>query len=235
MSEYLNVIFTTIGGTTLAISALSIVLGKIWINRVLTQERATFSRALEGDKSIYSKELEIEKASYSKELESDRATYSKELESEKAEYVKEIENIKNALLQETESHKIKLKKSEFIFEKQFEAATELNILVNEIQPNSNHPDMEYCDYLEIVAGNCSKIQNLIRVFLLKNNTALDSEVSTLLERAIILAERGRVHNPNEQQLNLFSDRQLEDAKSILNNVWKAYELTLKSIKSQVTN
>ena len=45
---------------------------------------------------------------------------------ERAEHNRELEKIRATFFRETESYKIKLKKSEFLFERQFEAASQLN-------------------------------------------------------------------------------------------------------------
>ncbi|OOX38250.1 hypothetical protein BJL83_23575 [Vibrio parahaemolyticus] len=60
------------------------------------------------------------------------------MEHQKAEYARELESIKSTLLKESESYKIKLKKSEFIFEKQHEASSELVALVRKFLPPLLH-------------------------------------------------------------------------------------------------
>lgn len=44
------------------------------------------------------------------------------MERDRAQYEREIESLKSELLRDTESYKVKLRKSEFIFQKEFEAA-----------------------------------------------------------------------------------------------------------------
>jgi len=212
MPDYFNAIVTSVGGTVIVVSALFGWLGKFFINKILTQETAKFSKALEADKSIYSKELE----------------------SEKAAHLKEIEGMKNSLLQETESHKIKLKKSEFIFEKQYEAASDLFALVSEINPKLINLEMDSYDAFEVVARDFPKIEKLIETFLLKNSIVLDSNILLLLEASGRLAERGKfeLNNPAERYI---SDNNIDAAKNIIDNIWKAYSMTIKIIKDQVTN
>ena len=56
------------------------------------------------------------------------------MEVEKAKHVKELERLRNEFVQDTEHYKIKLKKSEFIFQKEFKAASEFNTLIRNILP-----------------------------------------------------------------------------------------------------
>lgn len=53
-----------------------------------------------------------------------------------------IQKEKKKLDEEIESYKVKLKKSEFIFQKEFEAASELVGLIRSFLPKYNHPQMD---------------------------------------------------------------------------------------------
>jgi hypothetical protein len=56
------------------------------------------------------------------------------MEKEKATHARELESLRNQLTQDTESYKVKLKKSEFIFQKEYEAVSEFVLLKRSFLP-----------------------------------------------------------------------------------------------------
>ncbi|WP_444956786.1 hypothetical protein [Microbulbifer sp. ZKSA002] len=111
------------------------------------------------------------------------------MEKEKAQYSKELESIKSSLLKDSESYKIKLKKSEFIFEKQYEAASELVALVRQFLPPLSHPDMDWYEACDEIAHNFKSIIDSLERFLSKHGAILDETPKDLLSNAIALASQ----------------------------------------------
>jgi len=109
------------------------------------------------------------------------------MEQQKADYAKEIESIKSALLKDSESYKIKLKKSEFIFEKQYEASSELVALVRKFLPPLLHQDMDWQEACDEIAKNFESIILDLEKFLSKHGAILDETSKELLSTAIGLA------------------------------------------------
>jgi hypothetical protein len=109
---------------------------------------------------------------------------------ETAEHARELEMLKNKFVQETESYKIKLKKSEFLFEKEFAAASELVALVREIRPRQFFPEMEWADACDLIAMNFSKIENRLDDYLAKHGAVLGKEVADLISKCIGIVAQG---------------------------------------------
>jgi len=106
---------------------------------------------------------------------------------EKAEYAQELESLRNRLTQETESYKIKLKKSEFIFEKEYEATLEFVALKRNFLPTYSHPDMDWYEACDDIAHDFHKIETALGTFLSKHGAVLSSEVKDLLSHSIGVA------------------------------------------------
>lgn len=109
------------------------------------------------------------------------------MEHQKAEYARELESIKSKLLQEAESYKIKLKKSEFIFEKQYEASSELVALVRKFLPPLLHQDMDWHEACDEIAKDFEFIAKELELFLSKHGAILGDSPKDLLSHAIGLA------------------------------------------------
>lgn len=106
---------------------------------------------------------------------------------EKAEYAQELESLRSRLTQDTESYKIKLKKSEFIFQKEYEAASELVALRMRLLPEYRHPDMDWSEVCDEIAHGFSKIEKTLGDYLSKHGAVLNQIVKNLLIHAINIA------------------------------------------------
>ena len=106
---------------------------------------------------------------------------------EKAEYAQELESIKNRLVQDTESHKIKLKKSEFLFQKEFEAASGFVEFRQSILPEHYMPEMDWGDVEEDIANNFDRMEKWLKSFLGSHGAILPNEVKDLIELSIYKA------------------------------------------------
>lgn len=106
---------------------------------------------------------------------------------EKAKFSRDLESLKSELVRENESHKIKLKKSEFIFEKEFKAVSELAVLIKGILPPFRHQDMDWGEACDEIAQNFASIHKVIDNFLSLHGPVLGQDVKVLLSEAGVLA------------------------------------------------
>lgn len=103
----------------------------------------------------------------------------------------EIEKLRNTLLKETESYRLKLKKSEFLFQKEFEAASSFVALFQEIHPGVSDPLMDLHDACDDLALNFSSIEKKLNSFLAKFGAVLLDEERALLLNAISISGYGK--------------------------------------------
>ena len=89
----------------------------------------------------------------------------------------DIEALKTKLTNETESYKTRLKKSEFVFEKEFSAANELASFISELETGYSDPFMDdselFFDHLEISRDEIAK---KLGGFLSRHSAILTAEV-----------------------------------------------------------
>lgn len=110
------------------------------------------------------------------------------MEKEKAEHYLVLESLRNRLTQDTESYKVKLKKSEFIFEKEYEAAFELVSLKRSFLPTYSHPNMDWNEACDEIAHNFHKIETALGSYLSKHGAVLSKEAKDLLSYSIGIAD-----------------------------------------------
>ena len=96
----------------------------------------------------------------------------------------DLEQAKAALLHEVESHKIRLKKSEFLFQKEFEAACSFSAFMRSLLPGFNHPDMEWYEVCDEIAQSFGSIEQKLEQFFSEFSVALTEEERTILSDAI---------------------------------------------------
>ena len=96
---------------------------------------------------------------------------------------KELSDIKDKYQSELEKLKIKLKKSEFIFEREFSAASALVEYHEELIPLSLNPEMHMDDVYEDVAHRFSSVEKWLQAFVSKHGAILPSDVAEQLMMA----------------------------------------------------
>jgi len=106
-------------------------------------------------------------------------------------------SIEAKLSQYFEIHKQKIKNSEFFFQKQFEASQALYKIKSEMMPPYRHPDMDWHEAIQEMAGNLGKTHNSIREFLKSYFTVLSPEVLEKLESAASNADEGSLYGGGE--------------------------------------
>lgn len=150
------------------------------------------------------------------------------MEKEKAEHSQELESLRSRLTQDTESYKIKLKKSEFLFQKEFEAASEFVALKRSFLPTYSHPNMDWYDACDQIAHDLHKIETALSAYLSKHGAVLKSEVKELLSLSIgIAAENG--FEITDQDVPSHVNKAADE---LYNNLEKAEESLLQQVHSQ---
>ncbi|RWX52686.1 hypothetical protein EDI28_26090 [Photobacterium chitinilyticum] len=129
------------------------------------------------------------------------------LEKVKSENAKELEKTKNELLSGTESYKVRLKKSEFIFEKQFEAGSHFSGLVAHLTPTPKtllEAYDSYTDELALTGERCDDIIKSLEHFLCQYSAIVDEDtrekISVVIEDAVSARYKFR-NNPHKLSNN----------------------------------
>ncbi len=151
------------------------------------------------------------------------------MEVEKAKHVKELERLRNEFVQDTEHYKIKLKKSEFIFQKEFKAASEFNTLIRNILPNYKHPDMDWSDVYDFIAINFGKTENVLNEYLKDHGVVLPSKITELISSSSGIAGEGKFDEYRDD----VSSQKSDDVERLYKNLKEAEELFSKLIRDQV--
>ena len=99
------------------------------------------------------------------------------------EQEKNLENIRNKYQSDLEKLRVRLKKSEFLFEKEFTAASALIEYHEELIPLSEHPDMHMDNVYESIACNFDGVEKWIKHFVSKHGAVLPKDVATNLMMA----------------------------------------------------
>lgn len=144
---------------------------------------------------------------------------------EKAEYAQELESLRSRLTQDTESYKIKLKKSEFIFQKEYEAASEFVALKRSFLPTYSHPDMDWYEACDEIAHDFHKIENALGAYLSKHGAVLKPVVKELLSHAIGVA--------GENKFEITSPEVPSAANEVANELYEKLERAETCLLEQV--
>ena len=94
----------------------------------------------------------------------------------KASNTHALERVKADFLRDVESYKVQLKKSEFLFQKQFEAASELVALKRKILPRHSSPYMDWHEACVEVACCFGDIENKMNDYLSLHGAVLPDSV-----------------------------------------------------------
>lgn len=109
------------------------------------------------------------------------------LSKEKAQQTQDLEKFKQELQEAAERHKIRLKKSELIFAKEFEAASALVAMYRDISPKFVQPNMDYYDACDQVASRFEYIEEQLHEFVRTHGAVLTDGVKQLCYLCIGIA------------------------------------------------
>lgn len=122
------------------------------------------------------------------------------LTKEKQKYTEDLEEFKQRLAIETESHKVKLKKSEFMFSKEYEAASKLVSINRDISPNYSHPEMDWYDACDHMALDFEKTERILHQFLKEHGAILPAGVKNLITISYGIASKNKFGTENGEVL-----------------------------------
>ncbi|OBT07094.1 hypothetical protein A9267_14595 [Shewanella sp. UCD-FRSSP16_17] len=152
------------------------------------------------------------------------------MEKDKSKFLTDLENLKNGLVNETESYKIKLKKSEFLFEKEYEATSELTAIIRSFLPPLRDQNMDWYDACDEIAQSFPRINKSIDKFLSSHGAILNDEQKDLLTECVGLAS----YYSHETQQNEVSKDANGAAEKVYSNLLKAEKSLVKQVHSQVS-
>ena len=98
-----------------------------------------------------------------------------------------IQEEKAKLDLDIESYKVKLRKSEFLFEKEYEATSEFVALLRSILPRHSYPDMDWYEACDHIAHTFGKIELKIDNYLATHGAVLSDTIVDLLVTAMGIA------------------------------------------------
>jgi hypothetical protein len=151
------------------------------------------------------------------------------MEDEKAKHSRDLEALRNRFLQDTEKYKTALKKSEFIFQKEYEAASALVALAREIRPTYSHPDMDWHDACDDIALRFEEIEKAFESYLRKHGAVLTEQIRELIGKCIGLASDGAFHVDGPDNV---SSEANQSANNLYDTLMTAEKLLLERVHAQ---
>ena len=139
-----------------------------------------------------------------------------------------IQNEKKKLDEEIESYKIKLKKSEFIFQKEFEAASELVALIRSFLPTYSHPQMDWYEACDEIAHDFGKIEVRLDDYLSKHGAVLKENVVDLISTCIAIAGENKFEITSPEVPQVAN----QAADELYKKIKEAEKIVLQQVHSQ---
>jgi hypothetical protein len=113
----------------------------------------------------------------------------------KASNTQALERIKADFVRDLESYKVQLKKSEFFFQREFDAAREFSSIVHKVIPTrQRHPDMDWSEAMDDVIGSFGKTEERLEEFLELHGVVLTEDERELVNVAISRANQGNLYS-----------------------------------------
>jgi hypothetical protein len=103
-----------------------------------------------------------------------------------------FEKIKHEIQQEIESYKTKLRKSEFLFQREFDAASQFIALRRSLMPRYSFPEMEWDDACKRFARNFAKAETELERYMATHGGALKQTALDRLSSAIDKVISGKI-------------------------------------------
>lgn len=158
-------------------------------------------------------------------LETKKAELSRETERLKGDLNNELERLKGEIARETEIHKTKMKRIEFIQNKEIEAGLEFMQIAERIHPKPDGLDADFYDACADVARRCVSIKNELDDYIAKNKIFVSSEARSMLSKCSDIAGAYQFEEPGVD-----GDVSIE----AIENVKKMLEM-LRIIENQMMN
>ena len=141
----------------------------------------------------------------------------------------ELASLKSRFTQEIESYKVKLKKSEFIFQKEYEATSELIFFISNLLPTYRHPDMDWQDACDDMACKFDSIETDLKSYLSRHGAVLNEEVRLLVYSCVGTAGENKFEIGKNRSVSTTANQAADD---LYEKLKKAEKILLKQIHSQ---
>jgi hypothetical protein len=151
------------------------------------------------------------------------------MEKEKAEHARDLEGLKTKFLLDTEKYKTALKKSEFIFQKEYDATSTLIGLIREIQPTLSHPEMDWYDACDDIALNFPNIEQKLEKFLSTHGAVLQDTARDLIIRCIARVAEGQFEAPDPDHISREANA---SAGHLIDDLQKVEKLLMQRVHGQ---
>lgn len=167
--EQIKPLLAPLGGLSAIIIATSAVISKWFTDRSIEKKKSELGRETERLKGTLNQELAKLTAQLARETNS------------------ELERLRSILGRESDAFRLKLKKQELLFDKEFTAARGFMELSYKIWPTYSSPEMDWEEATTEAAQNLGKTEMLITDFIIVHGAALGDEaladIKTLRETA----------------------------------------------------
>ena len=141
---------------------------------------------------------------------------------------KYIERVKQELRQDLESHKTRLRKSEFLFQKEFEATSAFISLRLRLLPRYKFPEMEWHDACEDFAHSFEHVEKMLESYIATHGAALPRKTLESLVNAKDRASMGKFEVTN----NSVSREAIQYAEDAMNALQEVEEQLYQAVWSQ---
>ena len=131
-----------------------------------------------------------------------------------------LERAKHEIQQEIESYRTKLKKSEFLFQKEFEAASQFISLHHSFLPRYLHPDMDWYDACLDFARHFSEIEKKLEQYRATHGAVLQQDALDHLAKAINTAGSGKFENESDLVYKL-AEQTMKELEAVEDELRKA--------------
>lgn len=110
---------------------------------------------------------------------------------------KYVEKLKHDIRQELESHKTRLRKSEFLFQKELEAASAFISLRLRLLPRYRFPEMDWHDACEDFAYMFEQVENTLESYIATHGAVLQKETLERFANAKLKTSLGKFEVTND--------------------------------------
>jgi hypothetical protein len=143
-------------------------------------------------------------------------------------FTEELEGLKNQLLMQSETHKLRLRKSEILFQKELDAVSAFSTLYRGLQPTYQYPDMDADDYSDHIAIKFESTEASLMSYPAEYDIVLEDAVIQLIERCINLCGIYKY----EATMGNASHSAREAAKELVASMLEARNKLIFSLKNQ---
>ena len=149
-----------------------------------------------------------------------------------AKFSADLERIKSEFLLETETHKVRLKKSELLFQMEVSATSAFVGICRNIRPLHEWPDMESSDAYDMVASKFSKIETILADFLGQHGAVLDTPEIEGISICIGIAGQHKFDTCDSPEISTEANR---SAEKMLYELSRVEQALINNLRNQVRN